>query len=246
MERTHLKGLSASGLKVIAMVCMLLDHAWVTVVPGNLWMTMVGRLAFPIFAFQIAEGFFKTSDRESYRRRLLIFALLTELPFNLVAGGGWVYPFHQNVLFTFWLSLLVLERVEGAREKGRGAWIAALMLWGVVGFVGGTLLMVDYYGYGILMVLLFYVTRDIPWGRLVQFAGMYYINFEMMKGQFIPIELGGKLLELPIQGLAVLGLIFIWLYNGEKGRYSARIKPLTYWFYPVHLLILGVLGRYVL
>ena len=246
MEKTRFGCLSASGLKVIAMVCMFLDHAWATIVPGNLWMTMVGRLAFPIFAFQIAEGFFKTSDRRSYRRRLLIFALITELPFNLVTGGGWLYPFHQNVLFTFWLALLILERVEGAREKGRGQWIAALALWGVVGFVVGTLLMVDYYGYGILMILLFYVTRNIPWGRLVQFAGMYYINFEMMKGQFIPIELGGRQLELPIQGLAVLALILIWLYNGEKGRYSARIKPLTYWFYPVHLLVLGVLGRYVL
>jgi hypothetical protein len=239
-------GINAMQLKILAMVFMLCDHLWATIIHGNDWLTCVGRLAFPIFAFMLVEGYFHTRSVRRYAKRLLIAAIVSEIPFNLVSGGSLLYPFHQNVLFTFWLALLVLERVENARNKGRGAWIAALALWGVAGFVGGTLLMVDYYGYGILMILLFYVTRDIPWGRILQFAGMYYINFEMMKGQFIPIELGGRQLELPIQGLAVLALILIWLYNGEKGRYSARIKPLTYWFYPVHLLVLGVLGRYVL
>ena len=58
---SHRIGLSASTLRVLAMTFMLLDHMWATIVPGNNWMTYVGRLAFPIFAFQIVEGFYHTS-----------------------------------------------------------------------------------------------------------------------------------------------------------------------------------------
>jgi len=246
MTREKIKILSSSALKVIAMVCMLFDHAWATIVPGNMWMTVVGRIAFPIFAFQLVEGFFHTRDRKVYARRMFRFALVTELPFNLVAGGGWLYPFHQNVLFTFWLSLLILGRLERSRQRGKLAFGVSLAAWAAVGYLGGTLLMVDYYGYGILMVLVFYLARGLNWGWLVQLAGMYYINVEMMKGLVFPVELGSFSFDFPLQGFALLALIPIWLYNGEKGKYSKVIQPVCYWFYPVHLLILGLLGLYVI
>ena len=81
-------GLSANALRLLAMVGMLLDHAWATVVPGNFWMTCVGRLVFPIYAFQLVEGFFHTHDRKAYAKRLLIFALISEIPFNLAMGSS--------------------------------------------------------------------------------------------------------------------------------------------------------------
>ena len=74
---SHRIGLSASTLRVLAMTFMLLDHMWATIVPGNNWMTYVGRLAFPIFAFQIVEGFYHTSNRKNYTKRLLILALIS-------------------------------------------------------------------------------------------------------------------------------------------------------------------------
>lgn len=245
MNKDKIKCLSSSALKVIAMVCMLCDHAWATIVPGNLWLTMVGRIAFPIFAFQLVEGFFHTHDRKAYARRMLLFALVTELPFNLMAGGGWIYPLHQNVLFTFWLSLVILERLERGKQKGKASFALSLVLWSGVGFLTGTLLMLDYYGYGILMVVVFYLARGVNWGWLLQLAGMYYINVEMMKGLVFPVELGGFEFEIPMQGIALLALIPIWLYNGEKGKYSKVIQPVCYWFYPVHLLILGLLAYIV-
>ena len=65
-------GLNALQLKIIAMVCMLLDHMWAALPAQGDWMTCVGRLAFPIFAFQIAEGYVRTRDAKAYRRRLLL------------------------------------------------------------------------------------------------------------------------------------------------------------------------------
>lgn len=228
-------------LKILAMLFMLCDHMWATIVPGNLWLTCVGRLAFPIFAFQISEGFVHTHDLREYLKRMLLFALITEIPFNLMSGG-WINPFHQNVMFTFWIALLILRQIRGARQRGAVQYVLGILLWSVIGFWTGMFLFVDYYGYGILMVILFYITRDIPYGRLLQLAGMVYINFEMIGGLCLPLEVGTWGYSFPVQGLAVLALIPIWLYNGQKGKYSGQVQKICYLFYPAHILVLALLG----
>ena len=112
-----LKILNSNVLKIIAMILMLLDHLWATFVPDNQWMTLVGRMAFPIFAFLIVEGYFHTSDYKKYIKRLLIFGLISEIPFNLIYAGSLIFPFHQNVMFTLALGLLIISEIDKIKSN---------------------------------------------------------------------------------------------------------------------------------
>ena len=230
-------------LHVLAMAFMLCDHLWATIVPGNEWLTCIGRLAFPIFAFMIVEGYFHTKDLTKYKKRLFVFALISEIPFNLMNSGSLFYPLHQNVLWTFLIAILLIQWNERAKEKNK-VWTR---IWvGVVSVIAATILgiigFVDYYNYGIYMVLVFYFLRGKKWWNYVlQFIAMYYINIEMMGGLVYEFEMFGRMVVLHQQGLALLSLIPIWLYNGEQGPYNKVIKNIYYWFYPVHALILALI-----
>ena len=101
-------GLTANMLRTIAVIFMLSDHIWATALSFGDWMTYIGRMAFPIFAFQIAEGFVHTSNFKKFALRLLGFAVITENPFNLFYSSRWFNPYHQNVLFTLLLGLLAI------------------------------------------------------------------------------------------------------------------------------------------
>jgi len=233
-----LRCLNASHLKIMAMACMLLDHIWGILSGGGLWMTCVGRLAFPIFAFQIAEGYAHTKNFKRYLLRLFLFALVSEIPYNYLSGGSWFNPFGQNVMFTFCLSLLLIRLIDKARAKH---WVLGLVTAAAGAFVGyfvGMFTFVDYHGYGILMVLVFWLFRNIRFGWLIQLAAMIYINFVMIGG--IGFEIGGMF--VPTQAFAVLAMIPIGLYNGQQGVRSKVFQYACYAFYPVHILILVLIG----
>ncbi len=237
LVRKPLGGINANQLRCLAVALMLLDHLWATLIPGNFWMTCAGRLAFPIFAFQISEGFFHTSDRKRYARRLLLFALISEIPFDLMYASTVLYPFHQNVLFTLLLGLLAVSAMDRARRERTGK----AVLLAVLGLLGTLLLsvlgMVDYGWRGVLTVVAFYALRGFPGAWLAQAAAMVLLNIVGFQGLLISL-LG---LDFPVQGFAVLALLPIWLYNGQPGVKNRVLQYGFYAFYPVHMLILYLL-----
>lgn len=234
--------ITSMWLHIFAMVTMLCDHLWATIIPGNDWLTCLGRLAFPVFAFMIVEGYFKTSNLKKYTLRLFIFALISEIPFNLVMGSSLIYWIHQNILWTFLISIGMIHILEKVKQKN--IWLKLLVLVGVLiaSIILGVITFCDYNFAGILTVLTFYLFRDNKWWcRIGQLICMWYINCELLGGYEYLIEFMGREWHIQRQSFALLSLIPIWLYNGKQGYYNKYIKALYYWFYPVHLLMLALL-----
>ena len=231
-------GLTSNMLRILAMAFMICDHLWAKVVPGNDWMTYVGRLTFPIFAFMISEGFIHTSNLKKYIFRLLGFALISEIPFNLFYGGSWFYPYHQNVMFTLLFGLLAIMLIDKAKKNRDAKTIVKtvflLILLGIASFIG----FVDYGFWGFLTVIMFYLFRNFPFAWVAQLIAMLLMNLILFEGQTIPVEIFGHTKEFAIQGFAVLALIPIWLYGGKKGKSSKFMQYGFYAFYPVHMIII--------
>lgn len=245
MKKPFSPDLSASALHILALGLMLCDHLWATVIPGQGWLTAIGRMAFPIFAFMIVEGYTHTRNLRRYVLRLLGLAVLSELPFNLMCSGGLIYPFHQNVIWTFLIGIGLIELNARAGKTGK-LWLRILTAAGTLlgGYLAGMLTMVDYYGYGVLTVLIFYFFRGRKWQDLAgQIAALGYLNIEMMGGLVYPIPLFGRELLFPQQALALLALIPIWLYRGRAGIKHPAFRVFRYAFYPAHMLILALIAR---
>lgn len=220
MKKTFL---NATHLRILALVLMLLDHLWATVVPGNDWMTYLGRMAFPIFAFQAAEGYFHTRDFKAYCKRLAIFAAISEIPFNLMIIGSPIFPFHQNVMLTLLLGLLACQAWDQ-----RKLWKLALIL------AAGALTFPDYGALGVWTVLMFHMLRG---HKLWQLLALIAINWFGYEGQQLLV---GSL-EIPVQAFAIGAFLPIALYNGEKGNGGRLLQIGSYVFYPLHMLILWLL-----
>ena len=236
----------ANLLRALACVLMLCDHMWATIVPGNVWLTWIGRLAFPIFAFQIAEGFLHTSNFRNYAVRLLIFGFLSEIPFDLVYSGTLFYPFHQNVMFTLLLGLLALKALDNAKQKHTTkAWLVGILLAALC-CLAAAVTFTDYGALGVATVILFYLCRNFLFAWAAQLALMILFNFILFQGEYLPLTIGGHTFQLQTQGFAVFALIPIWLYNGKKGVSSKALQYGFYAFYPVHLLVLHLLYTYAM
>lgn len=239
---------SSSGLHILAMGLMLCDHLWATLLPSAEWLTCAGRVAFPIFAFLTAEGYAHTSDLRRYMRRLLFWAVLSEIPFNLMCGGSIVYPYHQNVLWTFLISLGLIALMERCRERFRPM-AAAFLQAGLVllGFVLGYAAMTDYFGVGVLTVLAFYFFRGRSWKkRLLQLVCLYILHVHLLGGYYYAVSLFGFELEVVQQGFALLALLPIWLYQGRRGVHNKGFRYFCYAFYPAHMLLLFLIQTWMM
>ena len=228
--------LNGFHLKLIAICTMFIDHLGYTLFPGDLWLRCVGRVAFPIFCFLIAEGCVYTHDRRKYALRLLAFALLSEIPFNLMNSGAVWDRYHQNVLWTLLLGALVcwlMDRALKKRSTGALALTGAAM---VAAYFLLELACTDYGGWGMLLVVMFYAVHRAPYGSAAkmtaQAAGRAFFCLAVMGGA-VTIEL-----------YAMLALLPIWLYNGRRGFSNRVVQYGFYAFYPVHILVLSLIRLY--
>lgn len=240
--------ISSAGLHILAMVFMLCDHLWAMLFPAQEWLTCVGRLAYPIFAFMVAEGYQHTRNLRRYLLRMLAGAILAEIPFNLMYNGSLFYPFHQNVLWTFLISLLLIALIEKCKSRFKPA-LSILLAVGlaILGYIVGYAAMVDYYGVGILMVLTFYFFRKRNWkNRLCQLVCLYILNVRLLGGYYYAVPLFGFEIEVVQQGFALLSLIPIWLYQGKQGFHNKVFQYFCYGFYPVHMLLLYIVQEWML
>ena len=212
--------LTGTALKYIACACMLLDHAYIALFPGAYWLHVVGRLAFPLYCFLLAEGFAHTRSVPRYAMRLALFALLSEIPFDLLTQRTVWGPGKQNVFFTLLLGLLAVACLERWNAQPYLALPAAALCG-----LGAHLLHTDYGWFGVLLVVALYACRC---NRLLQgvVCTLLCVGNALLKGS-------------PVSAYAALASLLLLCYNGERGKGGPQY--FFYAFYPCHLLLLVAL-----
>ena len=202
---------NGAQLKYIAFISMLIDHVNNALITpflngkgfllhlSNLF-SILGRIAFPIFVFFIVEGFFKTSNRKKYLITLLLFGVISEVPFDMFTSKVFFDPYWNNIMFTLALCLITI-------------WIIGISC------AVAMALSLDYDYHAIIVAYIFYIFYDKP----ILGAGLGYLSI---------------IKEL----YSCLGFAMTVTYNGERGRQN---KWINYLFYPVHILILGILRFYL-
>lgn len=199
------------GLAIIAMTPLFYKYKSIYPLLRN-----IGRVSFPIFAFLIVEGFIHTKNLKKYLIRLGVFALLSEIPFDLIFYNSFFYWKYQNVLFTFFIAVLMLYFIKKYTNS-----ILARLIFIILACILSKLIYSDYSYIGILLIATFYLYHDRILAKFIC-SGIILLDSPYALFSFIPL----------------------YFYNGEKGKYN--FKYLIYIFYPLHLLLLFLFRKYIL
>lgn len=234
------KGLSGSALKMIAILSMLIDHIACVFIESNLgnerflnatsltaqqWLDIdgilrdIGRIAFPLFCFAIVQGAIYTSDKKKYVLRLLIFSILSEIPFDLAFFDTPFFWGYQNVFFTMAIGLCAIYGVEHWKDNKWIPWLVAF-----IAAVAAELLHTDYGANGVILILVFYIFRLEEKAKVL--LGSFFEIFVMGVGE----------------AAAVFAFIPMHFYNGKRGF---GMKYFFYIFYPAHLLLLWLIDMQI-
>ena len=223
--------LSGAWLKLIAILSMLIDHVNKALIYPNLVSNdgilttvsnifdIIGRIAFPLFCFLLVEGFFKTRCRKKYLLNLLIFGVISEVPFDMFTTASFFNMNWNNVMFTLAFVLITIWIIDILKERmqklPKALWYFASFIIVIIMCIAAMYLSLDYEHHAILIGYFFYLFHDVPLLAIpFGYASMY------------------------TQPWALLGFGLTLTYNGKRGKQN---KMLNYWFYPAHLLILGIL-----
>lgn len=230
MERN--RGLTGSTLKLVAMVTMLIDHVAAVLLmrlyfagavsPGFFQviyvMRLMGRVAFPIYCFLLVEGFMCTGNFKRYLSRMVIFALISEIPFDLALSASVVHMEHQNVMWTMTIGLIAMYGMKQAERKN--LWKGKFLI---------VQLLIAAAASGLAMLL----KTDYDWAGVLCICAMYLFK----TGNARKALLGNAFLIMKstLEVVALVSVPLIGFYNGQRGR---RMKYFFYAFYPLHLLLL--------
>ena len=229
--------MTAFVLKVIALASMLLDHLAV-VFPDifPFWFRGIGRLAWPIFAFLLAEGFRHTKSREKFVMRLLAFALISEIPYDIAMGNNISFIANTNIFYTLFLGGMAICLYERIKEKYE--WKTAAVIGAVFPTaVFAELLTADYGGIGVLFIFAVYAIKH-QWLRMAAVGAFTLSQFiPLVPAHFLGIDIRLEYWLMIPFALAAVPLIA--MYNGKRG---IQAKWLFYWFYPVHLTVLAIIA----
>lgn len=215
-------GLTNNALKIIAVISMLCDHIGKELFPQYDFLQIIGRIAFPIFSFMIAEGCFYTRDKKKYLLKISVLGLGCQLVYFIAERS-----FYQNVLITFSLSILTIYAVDCFLKKRN--FVSAILLLSDISavlflcFVMPDIIKgyhIDYGIFGLMLPVFVYFAPDKKLKLPVLFAVLCLLSW----------ALGG------IQWYSLLSVIIIFLYNGKRGKLN--LKYLFYVFYPLHLALI--------
>lgn len=238
------RGINSLALRVIGIAAMICCLVWTYLVRGDNWVMRLNWLAFPIFAFLLVEGFNKTSMRGLYAVRLLIFAALSEVPYNMMIAKAVSFPRNQNVMFTLAAGFCCMAITEAVKNKfhnlittGLTAFLttwAAVWLCTNLGFEMGQS--------GVIIIMIFYIASGSKYAKLWQLIGFAALT-ALLASDFIasPI-IGGYRYFMPAQAFSLLAMLIIWTYNGERGPNSLGLKRTFYVVYPLTCLIIALIG----
>lgn len=242
-ENQNRRGLTGAHIKWIAIVCMFIDHIGAAVLEPILLNTAVtaqnlnqmqllydvdrvlraiGRFSFPAFCFLLTEGFWYTRNRARYLGNLMLFAVVSEIPFDLAVGDGLWDLSSQNVFFTLFLGLIAIWTAEYWLKRAMAYPQQVLMCQvfaaaAAVGFAAlAEALHTDYGAAGVCVIFVMYILRRTPvFGALAGWGLLTVTNW--MEIYCLPFVFAVK------------------CYNGQRGK---QVKYFFYMFYPAHLLIL--------
>ncbi|MBD5466202.1 MAG: hypothetical protein HDR22_10410 [Lachnospiraceae bacterium] len=221
-----IKGLSGNALKVIAAITMTIDHVGMILFPQTEAFRMVGRIAFPLFAFFIAEGCRYTHNKRKYLGMILFLGLIFHGVFVLATGQTMF-----NIFITFSFSIVLIYFLQNAIKAVReGTWqnqiLSGSLFFGMLflTYLFTSRFVVDYGFFGIMLPVLVSLP-DSLWKRKAAFL------------------IGALLLVLSmhtyIQSFCLLAVPILFFYNGKRGKY--KMKYFFYIFYPLHLSLLFLL-----
>ena len=216
--------MSSFVLKIIAIITMFIDHLGYAIFGKFSYFNYIGRLSFPIFAFQISEGYIHTKNLKKYFLRLFLFALVSQIPFMLFHSII-SSDFSLNIFFTLFLGLLSIYIYDECKYKFLGI-IASVLLALIAQFSH-----CDYGAYGVAIILIFYIFKN----NIIT-SSMFFIIATLIR-YFLPCIKYGifpkKYLYLFI--CTIIPCLFFAAYNGKKGK---NTKYLLYLFYPIHLILI--------